>query len=94
MIRNIRLSIIALIKNQISLKLTGPKSLAGLNPAWVKGAITDINAPTVAPIRGGIKFELSDIVLLFLFVKAKITNARIPVPNASAKKAVFQDDTL
>ena len=31
----------------------GPKSRARLTPVWVNGAVTDINAATVAPMKTG-----------------------------------------
>jgi len=66
--------------------ILGPKSLAGLNPAWVRGAITAMSAPTVRPMIGGTKPVF--IVSFFWFVKAKITKDRIPVPKASARNAI------
>mmetsp|Transcript_41281 Transcript_41281/g.96807 ORF Transcript_41281/g.96807 Transcript_41281/m.96807 type:complete len:150 (-) Transcript_41281:644-1093(-) len=69
--------------------IRGPKSRAGLKPACVSGAITDISAPTVAPITGGIIIGCSDVVLFLEFVTLKTTKASTAVPNASAKKSRF-----
>ena len=68
--------------------IRGPKSRAGLNPAWVNGAIHAINAPTVKPIKGGITNPFVDDTSFFGFVNAKITKARMPVPIPSARNAV------
>lgn len=71
--------------------MRGPKSLAGLKPACVSGAMTVISAPTVAPINGGIKMLFLWMSLFFGFVRLKITKANTAVPKASAKKAVAVD---
>jgi hypothetical protein len=66
--------------------ILGPKSLAGLKPACVKGAKTQMSPPTVKPIRGGTNPSFT--VSFFGLVNAKMTNARIAVPTLSARKAV------
>uniref|UniRef100_A0A7S0BYE8 Uncharacterized protein n=1 Tax=Proboscia inermis TaxID=420281 RepID=A0A7S0BYE8_9STRA len=70
----------------------GPKSRAGLNPAWVRGAITVMRDATVPPMRrgaafGGISSFLGEVTL-------KITKDSMAVPSASAKKADCQFATL
>ena len=69
--------------NQATIR--GPKSLAGLKPACVKGAKTAMSPPTVKPIKGGMNppFTASFLGL----VNAKMTKARIPVPTLSARNA-------
>lgn len=66
--------------------------LAGLKPAWVKGANTEIRHPTVPPIRSGIKSF--GTAVFFEFVNENIMNDSNPVPTASARNACFHVDTL
>ena len=67
--------------------ILGPKSRAGLNPACVNGAKTEMSPPTVNPIRGGTNPLFT--VSFFGWVNAKMTNARIAVPMLSARNATL-----
>ena len=65
----------------------GPISRAGLIPAWVRGARTEINAATVPPIKTGARASPGRPTL-HPSVKRKIIVTSIKVPNPSTIMAV------
>lgn len=65
----------------------GPKSRAGLIPAWVKGAKTVINTATVPPMKAGDRVSAGRPTL-HPSVSRNIIVTNIKVPNPSAAMAV------
>ena len=70
--------------------IRGPKSRTGFHPAWVSGPNMPISMATVSPTMSGARFLFVSAVLR-LSNTAKMTNARIAVPNPSMAAAAGAD---
>ncbi|MEA4854935.1 MAG: hypothetical protein VB132_00815 [Solidesulfovibrio sp.] len=67
-------------------KRRGPKSRAGLKPAWVMGAMTEIKMVMVRPMNRAKRLPLGRLALC-MSVKAKMKKTRMAVPIASVAMA-------